>query len=344
MSLATRCSGCTTVFRVVQDQLKVSEGWVRCGRCGEIFNALDGLLDMERDEPGSWNTQDGPRPRPPDPSPPEASAGAAGAEPDGAVSDLASVPPEVAASASDRIEADVGDRIDAHLFRNRRADKASASKSLERDRPDFSDARFDSDLFADNLTPAEVEQAELQATGVGDLPLENSRTPEFLRRAERRARWSRTPMRAALGIAALLSAALLPLQTLHHFRDSIAARWPSTRPALLVWCEVAGCTVEAPRRIDDVRVESTALTRAVGRDAYVLSVNLRSRAATVVALPSVDLSLTDGNGRLIARRALFPRDFQMDPVLPAGADAALQLTLATTGARVAGYTVELFYP
>ena len=43
MSLATRCTACGTVFRVVQDQLKVSEGWVRCGRCNEVFNALEGL-------------------------------------------------------------------------------------------------------------------------------------------------------------------------------------------------------------------------------------------------------------------------------------------------------------
>ena len=45
MSLATRCTSCGTVFRVVQDQLKVSEGWVRCGRCNEVFNALEGLFD-----------------------------------------------------------------------------------------------------------------------------------------------------------------------------------------------------------------------------------------------------------------------------------------------------------
>ncbi len=51
MSLATRCTACSTVFRVVQDQLKVSEGWVRCGRCNEVFNALEGLFDLERDSP-----------------------------------------------------------------------------------------------------------------------------------------------------------------------------------------------------------------------------------------------------------------------------------------------------
>jgi len=47
MSLATRCTACGTVFRVAQDQLKASEGWVRCGRCSEVFNGLEGLFDLE---------------------------------------------------------------------------------------------------------------------------------------------------------------------------------------------------------------------------------------------------------------------------------------------------------
>ncbi len=54
MSLATRCAACGTVFRVVQDQLKVSEGWVRCGRCGDVFNALEGLFDLERESAPAW--------------------------------------------------------------------------------------------------------------------------------------------------------------------------------------------------------------------------------------------------------------------------------------------------
>lgn len=52
MSLATRCTSCGTVFRVVQDQLRVSGGWVRCGRCGEVFNAIESLVDLELDRPG----------------------------------------------------------------------------------------------------------------------------------------------------------------------------------------------------------------------------------------------------------------------------------------------------
>ncbi|WP_141288005.1 zinc-ribbon domain-containing protein [Ideonella azotifigens] len=51
MSLATRCPACGTVFRVVQDQLKVSQGWVRCGQCHEVFNALEGLFELPPQPP-----------------------------------------------------------------------------------------------------------------------------------------------------------------------------------------------------------------------------------------------------------------------------------------------------
>ncbi|MBO9689228.1 MAG: DUF3426 domain-containing protein [Mitsuaria chitosanitabida] len=54
MNLATRCTTCGTIFRVVQDQLRVSEGWVRCGRCAEVFDAREQLFDLERDSPPPW--------------------------------------------------------------------------------------------------------------------------------------------------------------------------------------------------------------------------------------------------------------------------------------------------
>ncbi len=54
MSFATRCTACGTIFRVVQDQLRVSEGWVRCGRCAEVFDARVQLFDIDRDAPPTW--------------------------------------------------------------------------------------------------------------------------------------------------------------------------------------------------------------------------------------------------------------------------------------------------
>ncbi len=76
MSLATRCTHCGTIFKVVQDQLKVSEGWVRCGRCHEVFNALPALFDLDSESPPPRRTAQAPAqtpaptPAPPEPTPP----------------------------------------------------------------------------------------------------------------------------------------------------------------------------------------------------------------------------------------------------------------------------------
>jgi predicted Zn finger-like uncharacterized protein len=41
----TQCSKCETVFRLSADVLRAAGGQVRCGRCGEVFNALQRLAE-----------------------------------------------------------------------------------------------------------------------------------------------------------------------------------------------------------------------------------------------------------------------------------------------------------
>ncbi|MGF6351304.1 zinc-ribbon and DUF3426 domain-containing protein [Variovorax sp. W2I14] len=60
MSLVTRCPACTTTFKVVRDQLRISDGWVRCGRCSHVFDAT---LDLHESSDGV------PAGAPPAPSP-----------------------------------------------------------------------------------------------------------------------------------------------------------------------------------------------------------------------------------------------------------------------------------
>lgn len=50
MSLVTRCPACTTTFKVVRDQLRISDGWVRCGRCSNVFDAT---LDLHETSEGA---------------------------------------------------------------------------------------------------------------------------------------------------------------------------------------------------------------------------------------------------------------------------------------------------
>ncbi|NBX53763.1 MAG: DUF3426 domain-containing protein [Betaproteobacteria bacterium] len=47
MTLAVQCPQCLTAFKVVQDQLKVAQGWVKCGRCQQVFNAHSHGLELD---------------------------------------------------------------------------------------------------------------------------------------------------------------------------------------------------------------------------------------------------------------------------------------------------------
>ena len=96
---------------------------------------------------------------------------------------------------------------------------------------------------------------------------------------------------------------VLASQAAHHYRDTLAARWPSLRPPLAAWCNARAVPDRGAAPDRRRLVESTALTRAAAQDAFVLSVTLRSRSALTLAMPSIDLDLTDANGRLVARRA-----------------------------------------
>ena len=45
LSVFTQCSKCETVYRLSADVLRAAGGQVRCGRCGEVFNALARLAE-----------------------------------------------------------------------------------------------------------------------------------------------------------------------------------------------------------------------------------------------------------------------------------------------------------
>ena len=326
MSLATRCTSCGTVFRVVQDQLKVSEGWVRCGRCNEVFNALEGLFDLERDTP-------------PEGSLAPVGVGAASA-PGSGVEQPWSIDGFVPQPGPGLV-----DELDTRLFGARRSESGStrAKHLRERDRNEFSDAQFNPDWVAADDALAQ-DSPLAPALFEGPASSEDS-APEFVRLAQRQERWRSPVARVLLSVSSVVLLVALVLQGAQHFRDLVAARWPSLKPALVAWCGALNCRIDVPRRIEDISVESTALARAAAGDSFRLSVTLRNRGSIVLALPSIELSLNDTAGQLLARRALAPRDFRVtSTLLQPGSESALQLLLSAGNQRVSGYTVEIFYP
>ncbi len=341
MSLATRCTSCGTVFRIVQDQLKVSEGWVRCGRCNAVFDATPGLFDLALEAPPAW--------APPTPSaegpiePPVSRFDAPTNPPIDAPSKAPAIRPP--AHPADAMGPDWGRRLGP--TGNQPASSAPTSPATAAAEspvapPPRATAAAASRSANGPVVPVEPTFSAL--AGVGPLAAE-APAPGFVRRGRREAFWrSWGGIAASWGVGLVLLVALAA-QAAEQFSDIAAARWPALRPALVRWCGWTGCSVAAPRRIDELVVDSSALAPVAGTSALRLGVALRNRAAFAVAIPSVDLSLSDTAGRLVARRALQPTDFQVTTrALEAGSELALQALITTSSAPVAGYTVEIFYP
>lgn len=160
MSLATRCTACGTVFRVVQDQLKVSEGWVRCGRCQAVFNALEALFDLEREAPPPRVTR----------APAEAAAPAAPAHGEFVASHLPATPDEEPLPATQEEDA-----IESRFFALSEAD-AGAPRAAP-DRPDFVDARFPSELPADDEDDEDDEDWAAPPPDAPVVPVEPAAPP-----------------------------------------------------------------------------------------------------------------------------------------------------------------------
>jgi hypothetical protein len=283
---------------------------VRCGRCSEVFNAAESLVDID---PGAQRST---------------------AEP---------TPPAPAPAA---LSADIDFELDTDQPYAEPDSRAAAAEPPETD-------QADPPLRAQaEPAPTSAPGATAAASDAADPRAEPDDRPSFVRNAERAQRWRQPRVRTALGAVAVLAIAGLGGQISYEYRDLMAARFPATRPALELACKAIGCTVEAAHAIDSLAVESSGLVRVEKSSIYKLSVGLRNRAGIEVALPALDLTLTDTQGRLVARKVLRMADFGTpQATLGAGRDLTLQTTLQAAAQAgepppqaIVGYTIEVFYP
>jgi predicted Zn finger-like uncharacterized protein len=357
MSLATRCTECGTVFRVVEDQLKVSEGWVRCGRCSAVFNAQAELFDL--DAPRA-SAPAGPLPQAPQAGPVTDSAAPARPEPYREV-DADDWSPQMPAAPDAEPEEDlhhpafaitapaaqtVHPQPDAGLFAGPEPLDEGDESALVAPAGDAPAALVaPADGSPDTIVSIGDTATMLDGPPVQIDADETTPTPSFMRTDESGSFWNRPGVRRALTAGSALLLLALVLQSVVIWRDSVAAHVPALRPALTALCSGLGCRITPLRRIERLAVESSGLTRIEGAPLHRFAITLRNRADTQVLAPAIDLSVTDAQGKLVARRVLQLSDLGANATtLEAGAEMPLQALLNTGDRRVSGYAVELFYP
>lgn len=130
------------------------------------------------------------------------------------------------------------------------------------------------------------------------------------------------PLTRGLRIAGCaVLAPLLAAQLGLIFRAPLVVTFPALRPALQTLCMPIKCTASWPMRPDLLAVVSSELQAVPGTSVLELDTVLRNRAAFALALPAIELTISDNNGRAVARKVFLPGEY-LDPSTPAGADPA----------------------
>ena len=370
MSFTTRCPACGTTFKIVPDQLKISDGWVRCGHCADVFDAT---LFLEGEGPVAVPVAPVP------PAPVQETEPVVSAPTRRVVISAPVTPPP-------------GDGDDGWLLRPRQTEEPAPSLQGPRSVPGMdrvqADQAFEEELrrFAVSSTsgatppvpsPAPAAPAAIGPVAAETAPFEEDEAvavdlrpalplptfssepegahpaeppvlePSFVVQARKRAFWQSRGTRAALWLVSVLLVLGLLIQIAVHERDRLAAWHPATGSLLVALCRPLGCEVGPARQIESVVIDSSNLVRRLG-NSYSFDLVLKNSAAHPVAMPALELSLTDTRDAVIVRRVFPPEELPGAPRLlpPQGAlSLSLRLSIADQGvSSMSGYRALVFYP
>lgn len=338
------------MFKVVPDQLRISDGWVRCGQCDEVFDANAHLYnDPEQqtdsivqesvlaDERSSdWKsslkfTADQQAPVPSEPEP-------ALAPDDADVVDVFEIQAEVS---------------EGHFPPEARAYPAEQKPDLDSLldlRPGHARDELEApaDDVQENTKTLPVAEPRFAQAHVKTVEPADAPKLSFMRQSRGGGVWQGTGVRVLLTLMALLLVATLGLQVLVHERDRIAATEPAAKEVLLTVCAWLDCGIQPVRQIESVVIDSSSFTK-VRADVYRLNFTLKSTAAIALAVPALELTLTDLQDQAVVRRVLLASELGAGKdTLDAGSEltTAIPITVkpGANTERISGYRLLAFYP
>ena len=318
MDLIACCPACRTRYKLVPDQLRISDGWVRCGQCDEIFDASQQLVETE----------------------------------------TRSTNPSFPMPVDDFVETtqwmpDETEVIDLKLASS---DSASGNQHLAPVPAEGAPARHEGVGFSSEaswesgaLLIKPSNETEVVVAETKTLQLEPLTEPvSFLQVPDRPSSvqsGNRPVFWWGLGVLLVLG---LMLQGLYRERDQMAAVFPELKPALQSVCDVLDCRVSSLLRIEDLVIDSATLQQ-MGEDSFELHFAVKNKGRFALALPAIELTLTDLSDQPVLRRVFTPTelDATVESVAAVGewsATAYVRIRSEAAGVRPQGYRLLIFYP
>lgn len=357
----TVCPKCALTLAVTAADLRVAQGYVRCGRCLNVFNALARLSEE--------------RPVPAAPPPPDTVAA-------GAQEPAEAAPPSAAASTFD----DTGEielELDASVLRSTRVPPAETTAQTEapieeprharlqqEDRTAPADSRTSppassppvavdaeaappSAAAASSVLPAEPAPLEpvppLESPdpsprdASADAPQTNSAQQQLERAFDLNARRPRAPIAWQIGAGALTIA--LALQIVNHYRDALAAHSALSGPLSAVYSAL-GVKIAPQWNIHayEVRQLGASVAGATAGE-IVVRASVKNSGARAQPLPLLRVTLQDRFGNRIAARDVPPGDYLLSPVAPgallaAGSRVDATMTFVDPGPQAVGFEID----
>lgn len=283
MSLITRCPQCANAFKLLPDQVRVSQGWARCGSCNAVF---DTLINLQSD--------------------------------------------------------------DANPVRSSAANKlADITSAPLRQAPD-SVTEYSSTVHTPPAKLTNARPAQAMASAESE-PTQEPKNPALRQKTERSKAKASPPhplaKPIAFGLAALLCLSLA-LQWLIFERNKLSAQYPEFKAMATFICQPLGCKVSPLKQLESVVIEGSSFNK-LDANAYQVQVHLRNTSSIPLALPMIELSLTNARDEALLRRVFTMAEMGVESN---AIDAKSELTAKATlelgqySTRIVGYRVLAFYP
>lgn len=316
----TVCPKCALTLVVTAADLKVAQGYVRCGRCSNVFNAIVALSEERHSE----------------------AAGLEGyVQPERPEQEKMEFDPVSTNVSEIFVEPQIGDQEPTGTFEAVVLEtEPGATQPETAATPDPNEAlNQELQSLADRIeaqnrrhpTPSAPAAPEFRAL-LEDAEQPHEPQPEWTWRA---------------GIAALL--VLLAIQAIHHYRSDLAANPRLSVPLMAIY-KALGAPLVPRWNLAAYEVHQLgATTGGAGTNELIVRASLKNAAKRAQPLPLLRVSLQDRFGNRIAARDVAPEAYapRMSPshdVLTAGQRIDVELHFSDPGRNAVGFEIDACLP
>jgi predicted Zn finger-like uncharacterized protein len=366
----TVCPKCALTLTVTAADLRVAQGFVRCGQCTNVFNALLGLSDERQPTVAVPVQEAAPEPAPPaddspgaDDLPPrdDTQAEAAPADEDGLGADEDDAPIADDASieqTSLEFNPDAADVSEIFVEPDTIADDAVTGTyesivlgTQEPSPVEAEDVREEARNADDELNEQlESLAARIDAARQNQLAQTHTGLQPLIEPFAVAKKEARAPANAYLWIAALAGlGVLLIAQIINHYRDELAVnpRWHRPLTALYAAFGIALVPRWDLAAYEVHQLGASAPAQSAGE--LTVRASIKNAAAQPQPLPLLRVTLLDRFGHRLASRDVAPRAYLVgapaaDALLPAGERVDAQMAFVDPGRDAVGFEIDACLP